>query len=76
MKYVKVFFGLFLGVMLTGSLFASDSQLQFEIVPFDYADAEMKEQFIAMMTDSSDADIQKRFHYSQEDLGTGLQKMW
>ena len=59
---------LFLGCMLTGSSFASDSQLQLEIIPFDYADADMKEQFIAMMTDTSDLEMQKRFHYSQEEL--------
>ena len=66
MNHKKLLRSLFLGMMLTGNLFASDRQLQFEIVLFDYAD--MKEQIIAMMTDSSDEDMQKRFHYTQEEL--------
>ena len=60
------FFSLFLGIMLTGSLFASDRQLQFEIVPFDYADEDMRSSWLMMMTDSSDQDMQK--YYSQADI--------
>ena len=61
---------LFLGIMLTGSLFASENQLQFEIVPFDYADADMKEQICAMIRD--DQDIQDMTHETEASMRVAL----
>jgi len=47
---------LFLGIILTGSLCAAENKLQYEIVPFDYNDEDMKEQLYAMVR--NDKDIQ------------------
>ena len=58
----------FLSFMLASKLFASDSQLQFEIVPFDYADADMKEQLCAMVRD--DLEIQQRIYLTEESVKT------
>lgn len=57
---------LFLSLLLTGSLFASENALEFEIVPFDYADADMKEQICVMVRD--DQDIQNMTHETEESM--------
>jgi ribosomal protein S18 acetylase RimI-like enzyme len=55
---------LFLSLLLTGNLFASNNILEFEIVPFDYADTEMKEQLCAMVRD--DQEVQQRIAQTEE----------
>ena len=66
MNYPNLFFSLFLGVMLYGSLFANENQLQFEIVPFDYADVNMKEQICAMVRD--DQDMQRTLNHTEQSM--------
>lgn len=48
------------------SIFASERVLQYEIVPFDYADADMKEQIFAMVRD--DQDIQNMTHETEDSM--------
>ncbi|MBP6869277.1 GNAT family N-acetyltransferase [Candidatus Babeliales bacterium] len=63
---------LFLSLLLTNSLFASKNTLEFEIVPFDYADGNMKEQICAMVRD--DQDIQNMTHQTEESMKELLSK--
>ena len=61
---------LFLLISTSLSIFASQAVLQYEIVPFDYADEDMKEQICAMVRD--DQDVKDMTHETEDSMGETL----
>jgi len=63
-KFIKL--NLFFLMSTSFSIFASEGVLQYEIIPFDYADADMKKQIFAMVRD--DQDIQNMTHETEDSI--------
>ena len=62
----KIISYIFFSFMMTGSLFAIGRPLNFEIVPFDYQNADMKEQICFMV--GNDQEIQDRLCQTAESM--------